>query len=136
MCALVLMIATWSWGCGKGAGEAAPSTALEAAPKQLIESVDAMSAILESREQNPDDALNQLRAYIEANKSGLKSAVEAIGKTSEGMPDEETRQAYIDRHHPSARRAFERFVQAQQGFKDRANEAQKIELSYILRLLR
>jgi len=103
-------------------------------PKALVEVFHELADIMGDSKAPPEQILKDVRNYIQENRTAIEAAVKEIERTSLNLSDAE-RSEYVSQHAEDAREAIERFARAQQRLRDRANEAQKVELTEILNTL-
>jgi len=101
----------------------------------LVFVLNGIAEILERHRDEPATGLDALRTFVDEHRSSLTVAVQAIDERAEDL-SVAGRTEYVDRHEGEARAAMERFARAQQAFRERATEAQRVELSEILNVLR
>ncbi len=90
---------------------------------------------LEEHTHDPAAAIEAVRQYMTTQRPVIEKAVATIEQRTLTL-SAEARSEYVEQHEVLVREAMTRFAHAQQAFRARASEAQKIELTELLNSLR
>ena len=112
-------------GLEEGSGDAAES---------YILFLNDLATIMDENQQDPQEALTELRAYIAANRDQVEAAIGSMEQLNLSL-SETARTEYQEKHAAALDEANQRFIKAQQRLRAAASEAQRIELTEVLNTL-
>lgn len=109
----------------------------DAAPAALVVLLDRLSTEMAQERPNPQDTITALRALLDAEGEHTRQLLHQLQAQQETLSGDPTaRTQFAQRNRAALQQALERFVASQQALRSLLNEAQKIELSLVLRNLR
>lgn len=109
---------------------------LDEGPAALIDLLNRLSAVMAQGQQDPAATISALQALLASEGERARAASQQIATQQAALTSDTARAHYAERHRVALQQALERFATAQQSFRAHLNEAQKIELSLVLRSLR